>query len=515
MTASTSSSADPLAQLHARATAPNAVAADWLAYGNARLTQAGRDTHGLRDALSAFVRAWRLDASSDPTLLPKIAQTAFVVRDWPLVESATELLLAREPADANALVWRSAAMQQRDDFDEAQRLLLEAARVAPNNPVVLHKLALCIKEQGRFAEAEALLRRVLELSPDNPHAQFDLAELEIRAGRFAQAWPHYEARLAFDDGIDNAQQALDAISPHWRGEPLAGKTLIVYGEQGHGDCLWAARFLPLLAQRARDEGGRVIFGHDGPLRSLFERMLPADVKLETNLDTHPDFHCGLMSLPLYLGIHDAAGWSQPYLSADPARVEAWRAYVAGLATNGPQGGQPAGQLAKEQAAQQNRPCRVGIVWNGNPAHVRDARRSVPVEQLEALLAVPDVTWFALSPGREATVAQWRAHGVNIVDPTAHFGAGFDDVAALLMNLDLVVTIDSGPAHLAGALGVPTCLMIDHVSAWFWGNETQGTPWYGSIGLYRQPSVGAWTPVIERVKARVEALAAAVAAAHRE
>jgi len=512
MTASTSSGADALAQLHARATAPNAVAADWRAYGDALCMQVGRDPNRLRDALSALVRAWRLDASSDPTLLPKIAQTAFIVRDWPLVESATELLLARDGADANALVWRAAAMQQRDDFNEAQRLLLEAARVAPNNPVVLHKLALCIKEQGRFAEAEALLHRVLELSPDSPHAQFDLAELEIRAGRFAQAWPHYEARLAFDDGIDNAQQALAAISPHWHGEPLAGKTLIVYGEQGHGDCLWAARFLPRLAQRARDEGGRVIFGHDGPLRTLFERMLPADVKLETSLDTHPDFHCGLMSLPLYLGVHDAAGWSQPYLSADPARVEAWRAYVVALATNGQPGSaqQSSGQQVDQQAAQQSRQCRVGIVWNGNPAHVRDARRSVPIEQLEALLAVPEVTWFALSPGREATVAQWRAHGVNIVDPTARFGAGFDDVAALLMNLDLVVTIDSGPAHLAGALGVPTCLMIDHVSAWFWGNETQGTPWYGSIELYRQPSVGAWAPVIERVKARVEALAAAAA-----
>jgi tetratricopeptide (TPR) repeat protein len=486
MTNSTPPGADALAQLHAHAVAPNAEAADWLAYGRALIAAAGRDTPRLRDALDALVRAWRLDASSDPTLLSTIAQTAFIVHDWQLVESATELLLARDPADANALVWRAAAAQQRDDFDEAQRLLLEAARVAPNHPVVLHKLALCIKEQARFAEAEGLLRRVLELSPDSAYALFDLAELEIRAGRFAQGWPHYEARLAFDDGVNPAQQALTAISPHWRGEPLAGKTLVVYGEQGHGDCLWSARFLPLIAQRARDEGGRVIFGHDGPLRSLFERMLPADVTLETNLDTHPDFHCGLMSLPLQLGITDAAGWAQPYLSADPARIDAWQAYA--VAAGG-----------EEQR-------RVGLVWNGNPAHIRDARRSVPIDQLEPLFAVPGVTWFALSPGRAQTVAQWQARGVKIVDPSAHFTAGFDDVAALLMNLDLVVTIDSGPAHLAGALGVPACLMIDHVSAWFWGNETHSTPWYGSIELYRQPSVGAWAPVIDKVKARVEALA---------
>jgi hypothetical protein len=150
--------------------------------------------------------------------------------------------------------------------------------------------------------------------------------------------------------------------------------------------------------------------------------------------------------------------------------------------------------------------KVGLVWNGNPQHIRDVRRSVPVDQLEPLLTVPGITYFALSPGRSATVEQWRAHGIEIVDPTQHFTAGFDDVAALLVNLDLVVTIDSGPAHLAGALGVPTCLMIDHVSAWFWGNQTQRTPWYDSVELFRQPSIGAWAPVLASVRERLVALA---------
>ncbi len=488
MTDFTPSSVDALTPLRARATAPNAAAADWLAYGNALLRQAGRDRNRRREALDALLRAYRLDAAiDDPHLLATIAQTAFIVRDWPLVESATALLLARDAADVNALVWRAAAVQHRDDFNEAERLLLAAACAAPDNPVVLHKLALCIKEQARFAQAEALLHRVLELAPDSAHARFDLSELEIRSGRYAQGWTHYDARLAFDDDHNNAQQALAAISPHWRGESLAGKTLVVYGEQGHGDCLWAVRFLPLLAQRARHEGGRVIFGHDGPLRQLFERTLPIDVTLETSLDTRPDFHCGLMSLPLRLGVVDAAGWGRPYLIADRARVDAWRSHVVAAATNGRRS--------------------VGLVWNGNPDHIRDTRRSIAAAQLEPLLTVPGVTYFALSPGRAATIEQWRAHGIDIVDLTMHFESGFDDVAALLANLDLVVTIDSGPAHLAGALGVPTCLMIDHVSAWFWGNETRRTPWYDSVELFRQPSIGAWAPVVGEVRARVEALAA--------
>ncbi len=474
-----------LADLRAHAAAPHAGAADCLAFGQALLERAGRDKALRREALAALVRAYQLDPSCEPTLLHTIAQTGFIVRDWSLVDSATALLLAENAEDANALIWRAAAVQQRDDFEAAEQLLREAVRVVPRNPVALHKLALCIKEQARFAEAEALLKQVLALSPNNAHALFDLSELEIRTGRFAEGWAHYESRVAFGDDLNNAQHALAAISAHWQGESLEGKTLIVYGEQGNGDCLWAVRFLPLLAERARREGGRVIFGHDGPLRHLFERMLPADLPLETSLETRPDFHCGLMSLPLRLGIFDATGWGAPYLSAEPARVQAWRERVQAHTA-----GKPGNR-------------NVGLVWNGNPDHIRDRRRSVPVEQLEPLLSVPGVTWFALSPGRSETVVQWRAKGLDVVDLTHHFQSGFDDVAALLANLDLVVTIDSGPAHLAGALGVPTCLMIDHVSAWFWGDESRATAWYDAIELFRQPEIGAWAPVLAKVRERIE------------
>jgi Tfp pilus assembly protein PilF len=481
-------SASHVAGLRARAAAPDAAAGECLAFGQALLQHAGRDKAGLREALAALVRAYQRDPSCEPTLLHTIAQTAFVLRDWSLVDSATGLLLAANAEDANALVWRAAAVQQRDDFAAAEALLREAVRVVPGNPVALHKLALCVKEQARFGEAEALLRQVLTLSPDNAHALFDLSELEIRSGRFADGWAHYESRNAFAASeLNNAQQALAAISAHWQGESLAGKTLVVYGEQGNGDCLWAVRFLPLLAERARREGGRVIFGHDGPLRHLFERMLPADLRLETSLETQPDFHCGLMSLPLRLGVFDATGWGASYLTADPAREHTWRERVEA-------------HMAGKRGIR-----RVGLVWNGNPDHIRDMRRSVPVEQIEPLLNVPGASYFAVSPGRGETVARWCAKGFDVVDLTHHFQSGFDDVAALLTNLDLVVTIDSGPAHLAGALGVPTCLMIDHVSAWFWGDGSPETAWYDAVELVRQPRVGDWAPVVAKVRERIEAV----------
>ncbi|SDQ70068.1 Tetratricopeptide repeat-containing protein [Paraburkholderia fungorum] len=477
-----------LAALHARASSPDATAAEFLAFGLLAVQRAGRDKNRQREALAALVRAYQLDPACEPSLLSTIAQTAFVVRDWALLDSATGILLDHNAGDVNALVWRAATVQQRNDFDSAEDLLREAARVAPGNHVVLHKLALCVKEQARFAEAEALLNHVLSISPDNAHALFDLSELEIRSARFAQGWQHYESRTAFADDLNNAQTALAAISAHWQGESLAGKTLVVYGEQGNGDCLWAVRFLPLLAERARREGGRVIFGHDGPLRHLFERILPADLPIETSLETRPDFHCGLMSLPLRLGIVDSTGWGAPYLQADSALVQTWRERVDA-----------------HMAATCGGNRKVGLVWNGNPEHIRDMRRSVPIGQLEPLLDVPGVSYFALSPGRGETVAQWRAKGLDVVDMTGHFRAGFDDVATLLANLDLVVTIDSGPAHLAGALGVPTCLMIDHVSAWFWGDDSARTAWYDSIEVFRQPRIGDWMPVVAKVRKKIEAL----------
>ncbi|WP_280530549.1 tetratricopeptide repeat protein [Paraburkholderia sacchari] len=477
---------DSLAPLLSRVAQSDARATDWLALGRALRQRAVGDIGHTRAALFALTRAAQLDPVADPKLMHELAQTAFVAREWPLAEASCAVLLERDPNDVNALVWRSAAVQARNDFARAEQLLRAAARIVPNHPVVLHKLALCVKEQTRFAEAEALLREVLALSPHSPHARFDLSELEIRSGRYAEGWEHYEARLELDGDGNGARSALASIGAPWRGESLAGRTLVVYGEQGNGDCLWAFRFLAPLADRARREGGRVILGYAGAMRHLFERMLPPDVALETSLVTQPDYHCGMMSLPLRLGVFDPARWGAPYLRAEPARVQTWRTRAAQA--------MPAGGRS------------VALVWNGNPSHVRDARRSIPDAELGALLTVPGLTFFALSPGRGAAVQAWRARGAKLVDLTAQFEAGFDDVAALIASVDHVVTIDSGPAHLAGALGAPTSLLIDHVSAWFWGSETARTPWYDSIELFRQPAVGEWGAVLARVRARLEDLA---------
>jgi tetratricopeptide (TPR) repeat protein len=478
---------DPLAALRERAARADASAHDWLALGRALLSAAPRDATRWQAALDALLTAYRLDPALDsPHLLTAIAQLGFNLRAWPLVDDATSRLLADDPRDANALVWRAAACDARGESDAAERLLRDAVTIVPDNTVVMHKLALCVKEQARFDEARVWFDRARALDDANPYLRVDASELALRAGDFAGGWADYEARLALPDDVPPARAALAAVSAYWRGEPLGGRTLVVCAEQGQGDCLWAARFLPLLAARVRDEGGRLILGYDGPLRGLLARVLPPDVTLETGMLTRPDFHCGLMSLPLRLGIDDPGAWGGAYLRAESDAVARWRAWVDARA---------AGRR------------RVGIVWNGNPRHVRDARRSMPPAQVEPLLTVPGIACFALSPGQGDTIAAWRARGLAIEDPTPTFAADFDDVAALAMNLDRVVTIDSGPAHLAGALGVPTCLMIDRVSAWFWQEANGRAPWYDAIRLYRQPAVGDWAPVVAAVRAELVELAA--------
>jgi ADP-heptose:LPS heptosyltransferase len=150
---------------------------------------------------------------------------------------------------------------------------------------------------------------------------------------------------------------------------------------------------------------------------------------------------------------------------------------------------------------------IGLVWSGSPTHRRDAKRSIPLSALAPVLALPNIVFHPLTPGRHADVAALSAQGYRICDLTAHYQAGFDDVAAHVSALDAVVTIDSAPLHLGGALGCPVLAMLDHVSHWCWGNE-EAQPWYDSVELFRQPQPGVWEPVVERVAARLRSMSGA-------
>jgi hypothetical protein len=405
--------------------------------------------------------------------------------DWTAVETLCKTELGRRPGDAE-LSWQLANAQwRRHDPQAAEATMRHAAASHPGNGAVAGAVALFVAEQGRYEAARSLYERTLALDPLVTNAAVDLAELELRADEWKHGWTRYENRFQRTDRAPNSSVSIMArVVPHWTGQPLKGKTLLVYSEQGNGDDIQMVRFVPTLAERVRREGGQLVLVCRRGLSSFFSRYFTPCIELETR-QYHafgtPDYCLPIMSVPLALQLKPDEVSGAAYLRPDAERAQSWRSLVS-------------------EATPAPRALQLGLVWRGSPAHRRDAQRSMTLEAMAPLFALQGVVFHPLTPGHEPlpeTVLQ--------CDLADRYRDGFDDVAAHMAALDAVVTIDSGPLHLGGALGVRVFAMLDHVSQWCWGvGEKQR--WYDSVELFRQPRPGAWQPVVERVAARLAALA---------
>lgn len=460
----------------------------WLSIALA--AQAGASARAERRA--ALLRAYALDPAVDPALPLQLALAFREIGDWSTVERVCRARLAHHPADAEMAWQLSHAQWQRDDAAAAEATMRAVDAVAPGHADVLAAIGLYLGEQARYGESEATLRAALDIDPSAVQAAVDLADLELRRGAWASAWPRFEARLAREDREqNNVVSVMSRLCPRWRGEALAGKTLVVHSEQGSGDDIQMVRFVAQLAARVRDEGGRLMLAVRRPLQALFARVHADCVSIEDGPLGSPDYGLPMMSLPLVLDIQPEQVRGAAYLRADPIKVAAWRERVGAGASKARR--------------------HVGLVWSGSPTHRRDARRSILLAALAPLLALPDIVFHPLTPGRHADVAALTAQGYRVRDLTRGYEAGFDDVAAHLTALDALVTIDSAPLHLGGALGHRVLAMLDHVSHWSWGNA-EAQPWYDTVELFRQPQPAAWAPVVERAAARLEQMLASGQAA---
>ncbi|CAE6743324.1 hypothetical protein R69927_02987 [Paraburkholderia domus] len=454
----------------------------WLAIALAALP----DESARAERRAALLRAYALDPAIHPALPLQLVLAFREIRDWSTVARVCREVLAHHPGDAEIAWQLSHAQWQCNDAAAAEATMRAVDAAAPGNAHVLAAIGMYLAEQARFADSEAALHAALALDPSAPQAAVDLADLKLRRGDWSSAWPHFAARLTREDREpNNVVTVMERLCPRWQGEPLAGKTLIVHSEQGNGDDIQMVRFVPELAARVRDEGGRLVLAVRRALQPLLARSYADCVSIEDGPLGKPHFGLPMMSLPSVLGSRPDQVRGAAYLSADASRVAAWRERVSACG----------GEAAR---------LHVGLVWSGSPTHRRDAKRSIPLAALAPVLALPNVVFHPLTPGRHADVAALSAQGYRVCDLTAHYHAGFDDVAAHVSALDTVVTIDSAPLHLGGALGRPVLAMLDHVSHWCWGNEEM-QPWYDSVDLFRQPSPGAWEPVVERVTAQLAAM----------
>ncbi len=375
-------------------------------------------------------------------------------------------------------------LDRRDESEAAFRAVLDRNADDLN---ALVNLASLRQAAGAAAEAETLLRRALTLSPDDPAANYNLSRLRLLAGDFDEGWRRHEYRWQCED----FQGWLRPFRvPRWDGSVFAGRTLLVHAEQGIGDTLQFLRYLPL----AKARGGRVLLEVQRGLGRLLagfsgadqivERapLWPADDKLPPY-----DLHCPLMSLPFVLGLErrELTG-PGPYLHADGHRVNAWA----------------------EHLAAHPRP-RVGLVWAGNPRNRIDAQRSFGFDALSEVLAAAGPSWFSLQvPTQSDRAASLAAAGVS--DLGAEL-TDFAETAAVLANLDLLISADSAPAHLAGALGYPVWVPTYEPPEWRWLTQGTATHWYPTMRLFRQPAPGQWTPVFTAIAA---ALTQAVAASRK-
>jgi tetratricopeptide (TPR) repeat protein len=322
---------------------------------------------------------------------------------------------------------------------------------------------------GRIDAGLTACDHALALVPGHDKALWNRALLRLLSGDYARAWPDFEARQTVLPGSFQP-------CPPWRGEDPAGLTLLVWQEQGFGDLIQSARFLAPLARR----GARVVLGCREPVAALMRQIAgpfaPGSLDVVAQGEVLPpcDAHVAIMSLPGRLGL-PIDGTAVPYLIPDKAAVAAWR----------------------QRLARPPRPA-VGLAWAGNPAYSRDASRSIPFPRLAPLLDMAGVDWISLqfAHGRDGLPEGGDA---RLRDVTSEMEA-FTGMAAAIAALDLVVTVDTAVAHLAGAMGVPVWLALSASPHWVWQIHRDDSPWYPTARLFRQSAPGDWDGVMARMVA---------------
>ncbi len=372
-------------------------------------------------------------------------------------------------------------MLKRDDavLEEATALCRQSLEQNPQSAEILVNLAVCLQFAGRYDEAIECLERASALSPHHREAEFNLSLLFLLRGDFAQGWRKYEERWRL---LEAAKPRLP--QPEWQGESLDGRTIVLFAEQGYGDTIQMLRYVPAVAAR----GGRIVLYLERPLVRLAASLPGNPVILPKRAPLPPfDVWCPMLSLPRVLETTAETIPPAPYLRPRAPIVERWRNRLSGL-----------------------HGLKVGIAWAGSPHHVNDYRRSIGLERLKPLLAVSGVSFVSLQVGPRAADLAALAPGA-VTDMTPEL-SDFAETAAVILNLDLVIAIDTAVVHLAGALGRPAWVMLPFSPDWRWLIGREDSPWYPTLRLYRQGAPGDWDGVVRRVVADLGALAAAHARA---
>ena len=387
--------------------------------------------------------------------------------------ASAEELLAAHPKSLQGHLWRSRILVFLGQPERALKLSAASRNIAPDDPATYTNQGWILGFLNRLREAILAYEQAIKLKPDHADARYNRAFALLTLGHFDEGWLEYEYR--------NLREKTLAIQkypkPFWWGkEPIKDQRLFLYYEQGLGDTIQFSRYALLAAE----QGAKVVLSVHDPLRRLFKNFDPRILVIgQKEAPSEFDLHCPLLSLPLAFGtkLETIPTWPEGYLKAPAEEVAAWAQRL------------PAGRR------------RIGLAWSGSTLHHNDALRSIPLAKLTPLFQSGDV-WVSLQKDpRDRDRPALEASG--IFDPTAELG-DFADTAALISALDLVITVDTSVAHLAGALGKPVWVMLPFAPDFRWMLRREDSPWYPSMRLFRQQRSGDWDGVIAKISQALQA-----------
>jgi len=366
-------------------------------------------------------------------------------------------------------------LAEEDKWEEAVAQYRRAVALKPVYAEAYYNLGNALKAQGKLEEAIECYCKALSVNPDLAEAHWNKALTLLRTGNFMEGWREYEWR--WQCAQSKASQR-DFSQRLWDGQDLAGQTILLHAEQGFGDTVQCIRYVPLVAKR----GGQVIVECQPELKSLFESGVQGMTGIVARGGRLPDFdvQAPFLSLPLIFETTiDSIPAKVPYIVPSPKRVTVWH--------------------VKREL--QGDTFKIGLAWAGLSSHQNDRSRSCPLKMLAPLATVRGVTWYSLQKGEGASQAADPPEGVTLIDMTAEL-TDFTETAALMSHLDLVISVDTAVAHLAGAMGKPVWTLLPFVSDWRWLLNRDDSPWYPTMRLFRQKSPGDWHGTVACV---VEAL----------
>jgi tetratricopeptide (TPR) repeat protein len=431
----------------------------------AALEELGR----LQDALKSYDRALAVRADFAEALSNR-GNTLKALGRFEEALASYDRALATHPEQVQVLYNRGVVLQELQRFADAVDSYDRALAVWPHHAEALSNRGVALQEQQRFADALESYNFALAARPDYAEAQWNKALLLLLNGSFADGWSGYESRRRMAGW---AARSFDGTE--WSGGKLSGKRLLLYAEQGLGDTIQFARYASLAAAR----GARVILEVQAPLQSLFTGLRGVEVVVTKGDPLPPfDLHCPLLSLPRLFGTtKETIPANVPYIRIAADRCDAWRR-----------------PLSREDAV-------IGLVWSGNPKSSKDPQRSIPFEKFAPLLEVPGVQFVGLQKDVRLADAHALREQRKVIDLGIDL-KDFSDTAAVISQLDMVVTVDTAVAHLAGAMGKPVWILLPYVPDFRWLLDCTESPWYPSARLFRKSNGGDWDEVISQVSSEL-------------